>query len=96
MKESRKQSEGTGIRTLSPLRRFRQGPSYSPDRVVSQSATLNKECSAQGCKRAKHKTYIFSMIAGSYCRRRRRFTILESDEMKFASPLQLTDWKHER
>ena len=30
--------EGTKIRTLSPLRRFRQGPSYSPNRLVSQSA----------------------------------------------------------
>ena len=50
------QSEGAGIRTLSPLRRFRQGPSYSPNRLVSQSATL-KECSVQGCKRAKHNTY---------------------------------------
>ena len=35
------QLKGTGIRTLSPLRRFRQGPSYSPNRLVSQSATLN-------------------------------------------------------
>ena len=50
------QSEGTGIRTLSPLRRFRQGPSYSPNRLVSQSATL-KEWSVQDCKRAKHKTF---------------------------------------
>ena len=31
---------GRGIRTLSPLKRFRQGPSYSPNRLVSQSATL--------------------------------------------------------
>ena len=47
------QSEGTGISTLSPLR-FRQGPSYSPNCLVSQSATL-KEWSVQGCTRAKHK-----------------------------------------
>ena len=32
---------------------------------------------------------VLSMIAGSYWRRRRRFTILEPDEMKFASPLTL-------
>ena len=48
---------GTRIRTLSPLWRFRQGPPISPNRLVSQSATL-KELSVQGCKRAKHKTYI--------------------------------------
>ena len=41
---------------LSSLRRFRQGPSYSPNRLVGQSATL-KEWSAQCCTRAKHKTY---------------------------------------
>ena len=32
---------------------------------------------------------VLSMIAGSYWRRRRRFTIFEPDEMKFASPLTL-------
>ena len=42
---------------MSPLRRFRKGPSYSPNRIVSQSATL-KEWYVQGCIRAKHKTYI--------------------------------------
>ena len=41
--------------TTSPLW-LRQGSSYSPNRLVSQSATL-KEWSVQGCKRAKHKTY---------------------------------------
>ena len=45
------QSERTGIRALSPLRRLRQGPTYSPNRLVSQSAKL-KELSVQGCKRA--------------------------------------------
>ena len=45
-----------GIRTLSPLRRFRQGPPYSPNRLVSQSATL-LEWSVQGCQRAEHNTY---------------------------------------
>ena len=30
----------SAIRTLSPVRRFRQGPSYTPNRLVSQSATL--------------------------------------------------------
>ena len=39
-KEARHKSEGTGIRTPSPLRRLRQGPSYSPNRFVCQSATL--------------------------------------------------------
>ena len=32
--------KGTRIRNLSPLRRSVQGPSYSPHRFVSQSATL--------------------------------------------------------
>ena len=36
------QSEGTKIRTSSPLRRFGQGPSYSPNRLVSQ------KCNAPG------------------------------------------------
>ena len=40
LNESRLTIRGMGIRTLSPLRRFRQGPSYSPNRLVSQSATL--------------------------------------------------------
>ena len=35
------------------------------------------------------RTIVLSMIAGSYWRRRRRFTIFEPDEMKFASPLTL-------
>ena len=43
-------------RDYSPLRRFRQGPSYSPNRLVSQIATF-MEWSVQGCKKAKHKTY---------------------------------------
>ena len=49
---------GRGSGPLLPLRRFRQGPSYTciPSRLVSQSATLN-ELSIQGCKRAKHMTY---------------------------------------
>ena len=36
------QGGGGGIRTLSPLRRLRQGPSLSPNRLVSQSATLKE------------------------------------------------------
>ena len=44
------------IRALSPLRRFGQVLSYSPRRLVSQSAML-EERSVQGCRRAKHKTY---------------------------------------
>ena len=47
---------GWGSGPPTRLGRFRQGPSYSPNRLVSQSATL-KEWSVQGCKRAKHKTY---------------------------------------
>ena len=35
-----RQSERTNIRTLSPLGSFGQGPSYSPNRLVSQSAML--------------------------------------------------------
>ena len=38
------------------LRRFGQGPSYSPNRLVSQSAMLY-ERSVQGFMRAKHKTH---------------------------------------
>ena len=46
LKESDLKSEGTGIRTLSSLSRLRQGPSYSPNNLVSQSAT-SKQWSVQ-------------------------------------------------
>ena len=46
----------TRITPLLRLRRFRQSPLYSSNRLVSQSATL-QERSAQCCKRAKHKNY---------------------------------------
>ena len=78
------QSEGTGIRTPSPLRRFRQGPLYSPNRLVSQSATLKGWSEGPSTK-----PMVFSMISGSYFRRRRRLTILEPDETKFALHLTL-------
>ena len=35
------------------------------------------------------KPIAFSMIPGLYCRRRRRFTILVLEEMKFFEPLTL-------
>ena len=39
---------------------------------------------------------VLSMIAGSYWRRRRRFTIFEPDEMKFASPLTFRSRKQDQ
>ena len=56
LKESRLTIRGDGDQDPVALRRFRQRPSYSPNRLVSQSATL-QEWSVQGCKRTKHKTY---------------------------------------
>ena len=56
LKESRLTIRRDGIGALSPLRRFGQVPSYSPYRLVSQSAIL-KERSVQGCRRVKHKTF---------------------------------------
>ena len=50
------QSEGVRIRTLSSLRRFGQGTSFSPNRLVSQSAMLQEKIE-QDCKRAKHNNY---------------------------------------
>ena len=46
---------------LSPLRRFKQGPLYGPNHLISQSAML-KEWSVQGCKRAKfwYKSRVWS------------------------------------
>ena len=49
------QLEGTKIKTLSPLRRFGQVPSYCPRRLVSQSSMLWGRY-VQGCKRIKRKT----------------------------------------
>ena len=48
--------KGTWIKTLSSLRRLRQGPSYSTILIVSHSATP-KEWSVQSFRRAKYKTY---------------------------------------
>ena len=36
--------------------RFGQGPSYSPNRLVSQSAMFSEKV-LQGCTRAKNKTF---------------------------------------
>ena len=41
-KAERVPTNNQGIRTLSPLRRFRQVPPYSPNRHVSQSTTLKE------------------------------------------------------
>ena len=56
LKESRLTIRGTRIGALSHLRRFGQVSSYSPKRLVNQGAML-WERSAQGWRRAKHKTY---------------------------------------
>ena len=77
-----------GIRTLSPFRRFRQGPSYSPNRLVSQSATL-KDDLYKAVEGPSTSPIVLSMITGSYFRRRRRLTILEPDKTKCASHLTL-------
>ena len=76
---------GWGSGPCEPLRRFRQGPSYSPYRLVSQSATL-KEWSVKGFGT---RPVVLSMITGAYWRCRRRFTIFDPNEMKFVSPLTL-------
>ena len=74
-----KQSEGTKIGALSPLRRFGQVPSYCPHRFVSHSAML-LERSISGCRTASTRPIVFSMITGSYFCRRRRLTSFEPDE----------------
>ena len=45
-----------------------------PHRLTSQSAILKEE-SVHGCRGPITRPIVFSMIHGSYCRRRRRFTI---------------------
>ena len=70
---------------MTPLWRLRQGPSYSPNRLASQSAALKERC-VQGCKRVKQKTFshlddLWVMLTTSkafYCFRARR------DEIRFA------------
>ena len=47
---------GDGDQGLVVSKDVRQGPSYSPNSLVNQSATL-KEWSLPGCKRAEHKTH---------------------------------------
>ena len=76
------------IRTLSPLRRFGQDPSYSPNRLVSQSAML-LERSVQCCRMAKHKTYIpldEQCVILSFSK---AFNYCETDEMTFGLFLTL-------
>ena len=82
------QSKGTKIRTLSPLWRFGQGPSYSRHRLVSQCAMLSKGL-YKTVEGPSTRLIILSMINGSYCRRRRRLTIFETDEMQVGVSLIL-------
>ena len=57
---------GTRIRSLSPLRRFGQGPSYSPHHLVSQSATLFRNDMYKSVKGSSTRNIVLSMMAGSY------------------------------
>ena len=72
---------GTGIRTLSPLRGFRQGnlKSYSPNGLVRVQRLRNDLYKA--VKGPSTRPLVLSIIAGSYWLRRRRFTISKPDEM---------------
>ena len=86
------QSDGTRIIVMSPLKRFEQVRSYSPRRLVGQSAIL-KENSVQCCRRVKNKGYRPLDYHSVIFRRRRRFTIFESDETDFASHLALISFR---
>ena len=74
--------------TLSSLRRFGQGPSYHPNHLL-----VRVQCFRKGLYKAvkgpSTRPIVLSMINGSYCRRRRRLTIFEPDEMKFGESLTL-------
>ena len=67
---------------MSPLRRFGQGPSYSPPALL-----VRVQCFRKGQYKAvegpSKRPLVLSMINGSYCRRPRRLIILDPDEMKF-------------
>ena len=85
LKESRITIKGDGDQDLVASGEVRQGPSYSPDRLISQRATL-KEWYVQGCKKTKYKIYsplddrlviLTTSKAFDYCRARR-------DEIRFA------------
>ena len=76
---------------LSPLRRFGQVPSYSPHRLVGQSAML-KERSVQDCRSAKHKTYRLLDDHWVIVSTSKAFDYWEPDETKFASYLTLLSY----
>ena len=93
-----RQSERTMISTLSPLRKFRQGSSYSPYHLVSQSAMF-QERSVQCCKGLIASIIVLLMITGSYCRLRRHLAIFDHDEMWNSLclwPSLVCGWDHRR
>ena len=96
------QSEGTKIRTLSPLK-FGQGPSYMY--IVTTALLVSRQC----FRKSLYKTIegpstrptLLSVINGSYCCRRRRLTIFESerdkipwvfDPSQFVNYITVDDW----
>ena len=61
--------------------------------IVSTALLVRVQCFREGLYKAAEGQstipIVLSMINGSYCRRRRRFTIIEPDEMKFVVSLTL-------
>ena len=60
----------------------------SPHPFVSQRT---KERYVLGCRRTNTRPIVISMNNGSYCRRRRSFTIFKFDEIKFMSRFRESD-----
>ena len=67
---------------MSPLRRFGQVPSYSLHRLVRVQC-FGKDL-YKDVKGLSTRPIVLSMFTRSYLRRRRRLTIFETDETKFA------------
>ena len=71
---------------MSPLRRFGQGPSYSTHHLVR--VKWFRKGLYKAAEGPDIRPLVLLMINGSYCRRRRRLTIFESDKMKFGEVIQ--------
>ena len=61
--------------------------------IVPTALLVRVQCFRKGSYKAVEgpstRPIVLSMITGSYCRRRRRLTIFEPDEMKFGVSLTL-------
>ena len=85
-------SEGTGIRNLPPLKGLDKASPIFLTAVLVRVQCFRNELN-KVVKWPSTSLIVLSMITWSYWRRRRRLTIFEPDDKKFASPLTLLSVK---